>query len=174
MPAAIERPEAEALRRYATMVESYRAMVEKDASLARKSPKAVARWVGADASRVECDGATISLGGEGNPSPMDAVLAALAGCEVDVVATNAALLGLDVERLTVEATGSFDVRAYLGFDEAPSPGFDAISFVVRVTIPHATPAQLRRLRERCERSSPVGDSLARAIPLELRFDTGSA
>ena len=50
---------------------------------------------------------------------MEAVLAArLAACDVDVVATNAALLGLDVERLTVEATGSFDLRSYLGFDGA--------------------------------------------------------
>ena len=43
-----------------------------------------------------------------------------------------------------------------------------------MTIPEATPEQLRRLEDRCERSSPVGDSLARAIPLQLRFDTGGA
>ena len=163
MPAASKRTETEALRRC-------RAMVEKDPTLARLAPSVVARWVGGDASRVECDGAAISLGGEGNLNPMEAVLAALAACDVDVVATNAALLGLDVERLTVEATGSFDLRAYLGFDDAPSPGFDAISYVVHATIPQATPEQLRRLHERCERSSPVGDSLARAIPLELRFE----
>jgi len=161
----IEMPEAEALRRY-------RAMVESDPGLAGQSPRAVARWVGRDASRVECGGAELALGGEGNPTPMDAVLAALAACEVDVVATHAALLGLNVERLTVETSGGFDIRAYLGCDDAPSPGFDAISTVVHVTIPDATPEQLRRLRAGCERSSPVGDSLARAIPLELRFDAG--
>jgi len=166
MPAAIERTQTEALRRY-------RAAVEQDPSLARQSPRVVARWVGGDASRVECDGRALALGGEGNLNPMEAVLAALAACDVDVVATNAALLGLDVERLTVEATGSFDLRSYLGFDDAPSPGFDAISYVVHVTIPDATPEQLGRLAHRCERSSPVGDSLARAIPLDLRFETGS-
>lgn len=167
MPAAIESPETETLRRY-------RATVEKDPSLAGQSPRVVARWVGGDASRVECDGAAISLGGEGNPTPMDAVLAALAACEVDVIATNSALLGLEVEQLAVEVTGSFDIRSYLGFDDAPSPGFDGISYVVHVTIPDATPEQLRRLQDRCERSSPVGDSLARAIPLRLRFETGGA
>jgi uncharacterized OsmC-like protein len=167
VPAAIERTATEALRRY-------RATVEKDPSAAALSPRVVAHWVGGDASRVECDGAAISLGGEGNPTPMDAVLAALAACNVDVVATNATLLGLDVERLTVRAAGSFDLRAYLGFDDAPSPGFDAISYVVHATIPQATPEQVRRLHERCERSSPVGDSLARAIPLKLRFESGGA
>lgn len=167
MPAAVETTETEALRRF-------RSKVEKDPSLARQSPSVVARWVGGDASRVECDGAAISLGGEGNLNPMQAVLAALAACDVDVVATHAALLGLHVERLTVEATGSFDLRSYLGFSDAPSPGFGAISYVVHVTIPEATPEQLRRLQDSCERSSPVGDSLARAIPLELRFETSGA
>lgn len=167
MPTVIGMPDAEALRRD-------RAMVERDPSLARHSPKVVGRWVGGDASRIECDGAAISLGGEGNLSPMEALLAALAACEVDVVATNASLLGLDVERLTVEATGSFDVRSYLGFDDAPSPGFEAVSYVVHATIADATPQQLRRLQDRCERSSPVADSLARAIPLELSFETGGA
>jgi len=165
VPTAIQGPETEALRRF-------RATVEKDPSVAEQSPRVVARWIGGDASRVECGGAAISLGGEGNLNPMEAVLAALAACDVDVVATHAALLGLAVERIAVEATGSFDLRAYLGFEDAPRPGFDAISSVVRVAIPGATPEQLRRLQERCERCSPVGDSLARAIPLELRFETG--
>lgn len=165
MPQAIEMPEAEALRRY-------RAMVETDPSLARHSSSVAARWVGGDASRVECDGTSISLGGEDHLTPMDALLAALAACNVDVVAANAALLGLDVEELTVQATGSFDIRGYLGFDHAPAPGFEAVSYVVHATIPDATPEQRRCLQDRCQRSSPVGDSLARAIPLELRFETG--
>lgn len=150
-------------------VRTYKEMVEKDPTLAERSPRVVARWVGGDASRVECDGATISLGGEGNLTPMDAVLAALAACDVDVVATNAALLGLDVESLTVEATGHFDLRSYLGLEDAPGPGFDSVSYVVDVMIPEATPEHIRLLRERCERSSPVADSLGRAIPLRLRF-----
>lgn len=165
MATAIEMPEADALR-------DYKATVENDPSLAKHSPKVVARWVGGDASQVECDGAAISLGGDDNPSPMEAVLAALAACEVDVVTTNAALLGLEVEQLTVEATGSFDIRSYLGFEDAPGSGFEAISYVVHLTIPGATPGQLGHLRERCERSSPVGASLARAIPLELSFESG--
>lgn len=167
MSAATQMPEAEAVRRF-------RAMVESDPSLAGQSPRAVARWVGGDASRVECGDATIVLGGEGNLGPMEALLAALAACEVDVIATNAALLGLEVERLTVETAGSFDLRAYLGLDDAPCAGFDALSSVVHVTIPGVTPEQLRELQDRCERSSPVSDSLARAIPLELRFETEGA
>lgn len=166
MPAAIET--------HAQEIRTYKGMVEQDPTLAERSPRVVARWVGGDGSRVECDGATISLGGEGNLTPMDAVLAALAACDVDVVATHAALLGLEVESLTVEATGHFDLRSYLGLEDAPGPGFDSISYVIHVAIPNATPEQMRHLQERCERSSPVADSLARAIPLRLRFTRGDS
>ena len=100
---------------------------------------------------------------------MDAVLAALAACDVDVVATRAALLSLEVEKPDRRATGHFDLRSYLGLEDAPGSGFDSVSYVVDVTIPEATPEQIRHLQDRCERSSPVADSLGRAIPLQLRF-----
>jgi hypothetical protein len=64
-----------------------------------------------------------------------------------------------------------NVWSYLGFADGPSSGFDAISYVVHVTIPKATPEQIRRLHESSE-SSPVADSLAPAIPLQLRVETG--
>ena len=166
MTAATEGIDEGELRRY-------KAMVEEEPSLGEHSPAVVARWAGGDASTIECGGTTISLGGEEHPSPMQAVLAALAACDVDVVATHAALLGLDLEGIVVEATGHFDIRSYLGVEGAPRPGFDAISYVVHVAAPKATPEQIRHLRQRCEQSSPVGDSLARTIPLQLRFETST-
>lgn len=69
----------------------------------------------------------------------------------------------------VEATGHFNVRSYLGLDGAPGSGYDGISYTVRISAPGATPEQIASLRERCERSSPVGDSMSRAIPLKLEF-----
>jgi uncharacterized OsmC-like protein len=166
MTSATESTGAGELRRY-------KAMVEQDPSLGERSPTVLARWAGGDASTIECGGPTISLGGEQHPSPMQAVLAALAACDIDVVATHAALLGLDLEGIMVEATGHFDIRSYLGVEGAPRPGFDAISYVVHVAAPEATPEQIRYLRQRCEQSSPVGDSLARTIPLQLRFETST-
>jgi uncharacterized OsmC-like protein len=166
MAAATEGTGAGALR-------TYKAMVEEEPSLGERSPSVVARWAGGDASNIECGGMAISLGGEERLPPMQAVLAALAACDVDVVATHAALLGLDLEGIVVEATGHFDIRSYLGVEGAPRPGFDAISYVVHVAAPEATPGQIRYLRQRCEQSSPVGDSLTRTIPLQLRFETNN-
>jgi hypothetical protein len=71
---------------------------------------------------------------------------------VDLVAMHDAFLGIQIERLSVEATGHFNVRSYLGLEGAPGSGYDRISYTVRISAPGATPAQIAYLRECCERS----------------------
>ncbi|MBI3609153.1 MAG: OsmC family protein [Nitrospirae bacterium] len=111
----------------------------------------------------------VHLGGDDELNPMQMFLATLAACDVDLVAMHASFLGLKIESLSVEATGHFNVQAYLGLEGATGSGYDGISYTVRLSAPSATPEQVAHLRERCERSSPVGDSIARAIPLTLEF-----
>lgn len=142
----------------------------RDPSRADCSPALVAHWVGGTRSRVEFRNKVVHIGGSEDLNPMQMLLAALAACDVDVVATHASILGLKIERLSVEANGHFDMRSYLGL-EAPGSGYDAVSYTVRLSAPGASPEQIARLRERCERSSPVADSLARRIPLKLEFDS---
>ncbi|HVD61513.1 MAG TPA: hypothetical protein VNC11_11630, partial [Gemmatimonadaceae bacterium] len=57
----------------------------------------------------------------------------------------------------------------LDLPAASGSGYDAVSSIVRLSIPGATPEQVAYLKARCERSSPIGDSLSRAIPLRLEF-----
>ena len=49
------------------------------------------------------------MGGDGELNPMQVLLAALAGCDVHLVAMHAALLGVTIESRTVEARGHFNV-----------------------------------------------------------------
>ncbi len=42
-----------------------------------------------------------------------------------------------------------------------------------IEAPGATDEQIEYLKERCERSSPVGDSLRKQIPLSLEFELTS-
>lgn len=151
-------------------LEGFKQLAAADAGHARWDPRVTARWQGGDASRVECGSATVELGGEGNLSPMEALLASLAACEVDVIATHAARVGLEIAELEVAATGRFDVRAYLGLEGTPGSGYDEITYRARLRAPQATPEQLAYLRERCERSSPVGDTLARSVPVEAEIE----
>ncbi len=151
-------------------LQAFREMVAQDASKADRNPALVAHWVGGSRSRVEFGDKVAHLGGDDDFNAMQMLLATLAACDVDLVAMHASFLGIQIESLSVEATGHFNVRSYLGLEAAPGPGYDRIAYTVRISAPGATPEQIAYLRERCERSSPVGDSLTRAIPLTLAFE----
>ena len=147
----------------------FKDMVAKDSTRADRNPALVAQWVGGSRSRIEFKDKVVHMGGDDDLNPMQMFLAALAACDVDLVAMHASFLGLKIESLSVEATGHFNVQSYLGLESAPGSGYDAIAYTVRLSAPGITPVQIAHLRERCERSSPVGDSLKRAIPLKLEF-----
>jgi uncharacterized OsmC-like protein len=149
---------------------AFRDEVRKDASLAERQPTVIATWVGGSRSRVELGGKTMHIGGKEDFNAMQTLLGALAACDVDLLTLHAALLGLEVTDLRVEATGHFNVRAYLGL-EAPGSGYTGISYKIILNAPGASDEQIRSLRERIERSSPVGDSLGRSIPLTIEFNT---
>ena len=151
-------------------LQAFRKMVARDASKADRNPVLVAKWIGGSRSRVEFGDKVAHLGGDDDFNAMQMLLAALAACDVDLVAMHASFLGIPVESLAVEATGHFNVRSYLGLEGAPGSGYDRIAYTVRIVAPGATPEQIAYLSERCERSSPVGDSLTRAIPLTLAFE----
>ncbi len=146
-----------------------RERIARDASLTERNPELVARWVGESRARVEFKDIVTHMGGESELNAMQSVLAALAACDIEVITHGAALAGIQIEDLSIEARGHFNVRALWGFEDAPGAGYDQISYKVRVRAPGATPEQLAQLRERCERSSPVGDTLTRRVPLILEF-----
>lgn len=109
-------------------------------------------------------------GGEGEPNPVQMVLGALAACDVDLIAMHATMIGLEIDGLRVEASGHFNVQSYMGLDGKPAPGYNQIAYTVVLDAPDATPEQNAYLRERCERSSPVGSSLSRSISMLLTFE----
>jgi len=147
----------------------FKKMCAQDPAKADHNPTVVGHWIGGSRSRVEFKDKVVNIGGPGNFDAMQMLLASLAACDVDLVAVHASLLGLKIESLSVEVTGHFNLQAYLGLPVASGSGYDAVAYTVRLSVPGATPEQLAYLRARCERSSPVGDSLARAIPVQLQF-----
>lgn len=151
---------------------AYVTQVAADPSRADRDPVAIATWVGEDRCQVSWASGEkpIFVGGEGEPSAMKLILAALVACDVDLIANRAALLGIEIEELTVSATGHFNVRRYLGLDGA-DPGYERMAYTVRVRAPHATDAELTALREACERDSPVADTLRRRVGLDVTFET---
>ena len=153
-----------------TQMLEFRDLVAQDPTKAERNPALVAHWAGGSRSRIEFKDKVVHIGGDDELNPMQMFLATLAACDVDLVAMHTSFLGLKIESLSVEATGHFNVQSYLGLDSAPGSGYDAIAYTVRLSVPGATPEQIAYLRGRCERSSPVGDSLTRAISLKLEFE----
>ncbi|HSG18446.1 MAG TPA: OsmC family protein [Anaerolineae bacterium] len=148
---------------------AFKDMVREDHTKADRNPTVVAEWVGGDQSKIKMDGIETYLGGEGYLNPMKMLLACLAACDVDLIAMHASFLGLKIKNLAVEASGPFNVQSYLGFEDVPGSGYDGIAYTVWINAPDATQEQIDYLIERCERSSPVGDTLSRPVPLKLEF-----
>ncbi len=148
---------------------SFREQVEEDSSRADRWPTVVAHWDGKSASRIEFEDKVAHIGGRDELNPMQFVLAALAACDVDLVAMHATMMGIEVRDLRVEASGHFNVQSFMGVENTPGSGYDEIAYRVILDAPDATSEQLAYLAERCELSSPVGDTLARSVKMTLEF-----
>jgi uncharacterized OsmC-like protein len=146
--------------------------VTVDAAKADRDPTVTARWVGGTRAEVisSLGGPPIYMGGDDDPSAMGMLLRALAACDVEVVVTRATLLGIEIEDLTIEATGYFNVARYLGIQASASAGYQRVSYVVRLkTRTGASPDQIVDLRAALE-ASPVGDTFERNVPVSFEFD----
>src|SRR3990170_8259124 len=114
---------------------------ERDPNKAERNPTVTAKWVAGSQAEVELKWRKIRIGGDDDPSAMTVLLASLAACDVEVVATHAALLGLKLEGMEIEATGHFNIRRLLGL-EGPGPGYDRIGYTLRLFAPPANPEQV--------------------------------
>lgn len=152
---------------------AFKEKVVNDPANADRNPTVLAEWTGGDQSKISMDGTELYIGGEGYLNPMRMLLACFAACDVDVIAMHASFLGLKIENLTIEASGHFNVQSYLGLEDTPGSGYDEIAYTVRIDAPDITQQQIDYLIERCELSSPVGDTFERVVAMKLEFVANS-
>lgn len=72
------------------------------------------------------------LGQNTAPNPQELLMAALNACLSVGYAANAAAMGITVHSLEIETDGKLDMRGFLGLDESINPGYDEVSYVVRL------------------------------------------
>jgi len=104
------------------------------------------------------------LGRDEGPAAVETLLAALGACVSGGFTTFGAAMGIPVERVQIDVTGYVDLQGMLGLP-APGivrPGYERIHARIAVKSP-ASRADLEKLKEIAESSSPVKDSL-RAVP----------
>ena len=151
---------------------SYVDRVASDPSQADRDPVVLARWLGGTRAEVvsSLGGPPVYMGGDDDPSAMGMLLRTLAACDIEVVANRAALLGVEIDELSIEARGHFNVRRYLGLDAEQDSGYQEIAYTIRLRTRGASEEQLAEIRRACELGSPVGDTLARAVTVHASFE----
>jgi uncharacterized OsmC-like protein len=146
--------------------------VALDGTHADRDPEVTARWVGGTRAEVisTLGGAPVYMGGDDDPSAMGILLRALAACDIEVIATRATLLGIEIEDLRIEAKGYFNVARYLGVDSPHGAGYQRASYSVHLkTKGGASPEQIADLQAALE-ASPVGDTFERNVPVSFEFE----
>ena len=107
-----------------------------------------------------------ALGGSDTaPNPVEQLLAALGNCLAVGYAANAAAAGIAIERLDIRLSGDLDLRAFLGLADG-NAGFDTIRAEVDL-VTDGPDDQRAELHERVVGTSPVGHTLARAVPVRI-------
>jgi uncharacterized OsmC-like protein len=110
----------------------------------------------------------VGLGGNDTaPNPVEQLLGALGNCLAVGYAANATAAGITIRDLSIDLEGDLDLHTFLGLANGHA-GYEAIR--VRVNLDSdASPEQLATLHQKVTGTSPVGHTLARAIPLNIQL-----
>ncbi len=96
------------------------------------------------------------------PNPVELVLAALGTCQEIMYSAYAAVMGIQLTKVSVDVKGYLDLKGLFGMDESVPAGFRKICYETSIESP-ADSETLRKLVQVVESHCPVYDTLARAI-----------
>jgi uncharacterized OsmC-like protein len=140
-------------------------------------------WQGQTRSRALVDGFTIGgeqvsrrfsidtdepseLGGSNRfANPQEYLLAALNACMIVGYAAQCALHGITLEKLEIETQGEIDLRGFLGIDPSVPPGYDNLSYVVRIR-GDGTREQFDEIHRAVMATSPNFHNVSRPVDLK--------
>lgn len=109
-----------------------------------------------------------SLGGTNTgPNPVEQVLGALGNCLAVGYAANATAAGVEIKDMTIKVEGDLDLHTFLGLEDG-NAGFSGISVSVDIDS-DADQAALDALHAKVTGTSPVGHTLSRAVPVDIKL-----
>jgi uncharacterized OsmC-like protein len=152
-----------------TLVEA----IKQDSSAAQTTWSAEVRWTGAFRSEAAVRGfAPVAsdepkgLGGTDTaPNPVEQLLGSLGNCLAVGYAANASVAGITIRELRIDLEGDLDLHAFLGLADG-HPGFSAIRVAVHLDT-DADEAAVADLHAKVAATSPVGQTLSKAIPVQI-------
>jgi uncharacterized OsmC-like protein len=102
------------------------------------------------------------LGQNTAPNPQELLMAALNACLTVGYVANAAAMGITVHSLEIETDGKLDLRGFLGLNESVNPGYDEVSYVVRLRT-DASPERVGELHKVVTKTSVNLANFSKAI-----------
>ena len=99
------------------------------------------------------------------PNPVEQLLGSLGNCLAVGYAANATVAGITIRDLRIDLDGDIDLHAFLGLADGHA-GFSAIRVAVHLDT-DADDAAVAELHKRVAATSPVGQTLSKAIPVEI-------
>jgi len=149
--------------------------IKQRPSAAATTWSAQVRWTGAFRSEAAVRGfAPIAsdepkgLGGSDSaPNPVEQLLGALGNCLAVGYAANASVAGITIRDLRIDLDGDVDLHTFLGLDDGHA-GFSAIRVAVHLDT-DADEAAVAGLHRKVAATSPVGQTLSKAIPVQINL-----
>lgn len=108
------------------------------------------------------------LGGNTAPNPQEFLLASMNACMVATYVAACSMQGIELESVTIESGGTLDLRGFLGLDKSVKPGYDELSYTLRVR-GSGTREQYERVLAWMESTSPNYWNMANAIRMKSRL-----
>jgi uncharacterized OsmC-like protein len=157
--------------------------VKRDAAKAATNWRVTTTWEGQTRSRAQVEG--FEIGGERVPrrfsididepselggtnrfaNPQEHLLAALNACMIVGYAAQCAVRGITLESLKIETEGQIDLRGFLGLDPAVPPGYESLSYTVRIK-GSGTKAEFAEIHEAVMATSPNFYNVSRPVTLK--------
>jgi uncharacterized OsmC-like protein len=99
------------------------------------------------------------------PNPVEQLLGALGNCLAVGYAASASVAGITIRDLRIDLAGDIDLHAFLGLADGHA-GFSAIRVAVHLDT-DADDAAVAELHKKVAATSPVGQTLSKAVPVEI-------
>jgi uncharacterized OsmC-like protein len=109
------------------------------------------------------------LGTDLAPNAAEAALHALSSCMSVTYAYNAAAMGIDIASLSFDLETDSDLRGFLELDKSIRPGLSEIRVKVNLAC-NGTPAQVKELHERVQRTSPLFDTFKNPVDMKVQVN----
>jgi uncharacterized OsmC-like protein len=111
----------------------------------------------------------LELGGTNSAAnPQEVLLSAMNACMTVGYVAVATLMGITLESLEIDTEGDIDLRGFLGLDPDVKPGYDSLSYTVRIK-GDASEADFQKLHETVIATSPNRFNIASPIALSSQL-----